>query len=179
MSHQPFETWMFTKETLTSEQSHALTEHLNSCETCQQVESAWLEIHQQLKRVPAITPNPGFSLRWQDRLAERRHERQRRRAWVMFAFTLSGALMMLALLALRAIEMLSSPGRIVLIIAYQILNLIWLVKEVQTSLNSFIKIAISLIPWPAWFGLIGVFILVAVLWFIVVTKITHPRRIEL
>lgn len=179
MSHQPFENWLFTKETLTSEQSHALREHLDSCDTCRQVESAWREVHQQFNRAPAVAPAPGFSLRWQERLVDRRHAYQRRRAWMMFAVTLSSALIMFALLALRAIELLRSPGRIVLISAYQILNLIWFVKEVQTSLNSFIQIATSLIPWPAWFVFGGVLMLVVVLWFIFYQKLTHPRRIEL
>jgi hypothetical protein len=179
MSHQPFENSLFSEESLTSEQQRALREHLSSCETCRQVESAWLEVHQQFKRVPAIAPSPGFSLRWQERLADRRHAHQRRNSWVLFAFTLGGALILFALLALRTIDIFRSPGRLILIAVYQILNLIWFVKEVQTSINSFIQIATGLIPWPAWFALAGIFMLLAVLWLIYYRKITHPRRIEL
>ena len=179
MSHQPFENWLFSKESLTVDQLRDLQAHLGSCETCRQVESAWLEVHQQFKRVPAVLPSPEFSLRWQVHLAERRQKLHRRHSWTLFAFSLGSALLLFGLLALRAIELLRSPGRLVLLAAYQFLSLVWYLKEALSSVSSFVNIVNSLVPWPAWFVFVGITALALALWLILFKKITQPRSIEL
>ena len=86
MSHQPFEKWIFSEETLQPDQQHALESHLETCKDCQQLDSALKEFELEIHRQPSPMPAPGFTQRWQTRLARVRQQRQRQRLWI---FTLS------------------------------------------------------------------------------------------
>jgi hypothetical protein len=48
MNHQPFRDWLLSEEKLSIDQTQALKDHLHSCESCSQIEAAWLEVDQRL-----------------------------------------------------------------------------------------------------------------------------------
>lgn len=103
MSHQPYETFLFTDEPLTPEQRHSLDSHLMECAHCRALADALLSVDQVLAGSPEPEPAAGFTQRWYARLSEHRHERQQRNLWLMTLglFALAGLiLLILALLHL-------------------------------------------------------------------------------
>lgn len=83
MSHQPFETWLLSEENLDEEQEKALQTHLESCPKCQQLSHSWAQVQSLISTSSTPEPTPGFSLRWQQRLAVNRQHQQQRRMWFL------------------------------------------------------------------------------------------------
>ena len=83
MSHQPFETWILSEEDLDKEQNSSLQAHLAECEPCRNLQSNWQEVHKVMTASMSPAPLPGFSSRWQTRLAFDRQKRQQRRMWIL------------------------------------------------------------------------------------------------
>ncbi len=65
MSHDPYDEWLLTDEELTEEQRQELDAHLETCEECRQIASAWQAVETRLLSVPEAVPDPGFTQRWQ------------------------------------------------------------------------------------------------------------------
>ena len=65
MNHQPFETWLLDDKVLTAAEKRELNSHLRTCKTC----SALAETGLALRSARAVSPAPGFALRFQHRLA--------------------------------------------------------------------------------------------------------------
>jgi predicted anti-sigma-YlaC factor YlaD len=82
MNHQPFETWIFSDDPIKPEEQAYLTEHLQSCEDCRRLSMVMNEIEHTFINTPAPAPAPGFSQRWQKRLAHHRQSRQQQRMWI-------------------------------------------------------------------------------------------------
>jgi len=76
MDHLPFEDWILNNEPLTSRQKQDLAAHLQECRTC----TALREVDLALGNVRQAEPAPGFSARFQVRLAEQRQAMKRRNA---------------------------------------------------------------------------------------------------
>jgi anti-sigma factor RsiW len=89
MSHQPFETWLFSDETLTEEQQNKLDSHLETCHQCRARSKAWDGIQNVITADEPPAPAPGFAQRWQSRLAVAQQRRQTRKM-VMIALGLFG-----------------------------------------------------------------------------------------
>jgi uncharacterized membrane protein len=79
MSHQPFETWLFSEETLTEEQQNTLENHLETCQQCGARSAAWGNVQKVIAMDTPPAPAPGFVQRWQSRLATHQQRRQTRR----------------------------------------------------------------------------------------------------
>lgn len=108
MNHQPFEEWILSDEPLDPQQDAALTGHLVSCPDCPPLARAWQAVRQEIATEPPEAPAPGFSMRWQARLKERRAEQQRR------TVLLTVGLNALALLVTGAIWLVPQIGRVTL-----------------------------------------------------------------
>jgi anti-sigma factor RsiW len=92
MNHQPFEDWLLSDEALDPEQETNLRQHLTGCPKCTTLSQALQSVEQEMKRAPQVSPTPGFTGRWQARLAEKRAQKQRRLVWWAIGFNLSAAL---------------------------------------------------------------------------------------
>lgn len=97
MKHQPFETWLFEQESLSSERTKALQGHLGICDRCSAVGIALDEVEKQLEAAHLVAPATGFSNRWRIRLAEHRQKTQLRQLNTL-VFSLSSGLVVLSLL---------------------------------------------------------------------------------
>ena len=101
-NHLLIEEWLLSAANLTPQEHAQLQEHLNSCEFCRQLSAAWQEVEVQLKAAPTRSPEPGFTLRWQSRLAQEQQRRQRLQTATMLAFGVGVALSLVLLLGLLA-----------------------------------------------------------------------------
>jgi anti-sigma factor RsiW len=100
MSHQPFETWLLAGEALTAEQAERLRDHLQECAACRALQAAWAEVEGELRSSPWAEPAPGFTARWQARLALAERKAESRQAWLALGCALGGASGVLAVLGL-------------------------------------------------------------------------------
>lgn len=127
MSHQPFETWIFDIDRIPQEDRRALKEHLKGCPQCQTVARKWQMVHREMRMLPEVRPDPGFTQRWQTSLVERRAREQRKQAWRAFLWFLGGAMVILVSLAVYAVAVSSPAEWLAVMIRYasstlQILN---------------------------------------------------------
>ncbi|MDT8381216.1 MAG: zf-HC2 domain-containing protein [Brevefilum sp.] len=91
MSHQPFENWLFSDETIDPEDSEALEEHLKQCEQCLELSTALDQVFETISTAKTPEPSPGFTQRWYQNLAVYREKQQERRIWffILGLFTLA------------------------------------------------------------------------------------------
>ncbi len=87
MSHQPFEIWIFSDDSLDEAQQHILEEHLESCQTCTTLSNAVTMATSVLSTSESPSPQPGFTQRWHNKLALHRQYQKSRRTWLL---TLAG-----------------------------------------------------------------------------------------
>jgi hypothetical protein len=106
MNHRPFEDWLLDDQPLLPEQKRDLQSHLRSCSSCSAIAESNLALHTPRM----VLPSPGFSDRFQVRLARRRSE-QRWRQIVGTLVLVLGGLALLYWVAGPAIqEALRSPA---------------------------------------------------------------------
>ena len=83
MNHLQFEEWIFSDEPLLPEQQTALEEHLHSCEGCRQLYAAWRSAEDWLQAPATITPQAGFTARWESRAVAQQQRRRRLRGGLL------------------------------------------------------------------------------------------------
>lgn len=140
MSHQPYEAYLIRREPLSSEQQHELNCHLNECETCSTLAGALVNLEDVFINSRTPEPAPGFTQRWQARLAGYRQKRQNRNLWLMTIglFSLAGFIMLL--LFLFHLQNLNIGYELSLMIA----RISRFVAEVRLSVNMFRSITSAL-----------------------------------
>jgi predicted anti-sigma-YlaC factor YlaD len=83
MSHQPFEKWLFSEESLEPEQSESLNAHLDQCEDCREMSMAFDQVIDVISTSRSPDPAPGFTQRWYQHLSAYRQKRQQQRIWLI------------------------------------------------------------------------------------------------
>ena len=83
MSHQPYETFLFSDDPLTGEELGHLEVHLKECEHCRVIAKALNDLEMVSSPNDYLSPATGFTQRWQTRLLAYRQERQIRNLWLM------------------------------------------------------------------------------------------------
>ncbi len=105
MNHQPFETWLLDDKVLTLAEKRELNSHLRDCKTC----SALAETGLALRSARVASPKPGFSMRFQQRLAAQKLVERKRRLWGVIVLTLGGLGLAGWLLTPALVTFASSP----------------------------------------------------------------------
>lgn len=83
MNHQPYENWLLSEEKLNEEQERTLQAHLDECHQCQVISHAWTQVESLMTTSSVPEPEAGFGLRFQQRLAYDRQQRQQRKMWLL------------------------------------------------------------------------------------------------
>lgn len=99
MSHSPFETWLFSDEPRSAQEAAELRQHLASCDRCQTLQAGWAQVQRDLTQPPLAAPRPGFTGRWEARMALDSRKRARRQSGVLLGGIALGIVVGLALLA--------------------------------------------------------------------------------
>lgn len=171
MNHQPFETWLLSEATLSTEQAAALQDHLSTCEACQRLECSWSGVQELIRRSGTATPAPGFTARWKVRLAEERRERSQHQAWGMLFVTGSIAMVLLLALGGQALDLFRSPQQVLMTVVYRLFSLYYLghasLEFLPAALHSFV----GLLPLALWIFTLGIASLLGVLWIVAYQKI--------
>ena len=175
MNHLPFKDWLLSEDPLTSEQVEALQGHLRSCDTCRRLESAWTDVNAIFEKAPLAEPIPGFTSRWQDRLALHHLRKQRKLAWIIVGIFTGITIILLTLFGAQLLEVIQSPGNLILVSISRltgILSLYWAIESIFNTLTSHMPS----ISWLVFIFGIGFISFLSVLWLAAYRKLTLSRR---
>ncbi len=160
MNHLPFEDWLLNDMPLNPAQKRELDLHLRTCEYCTSLAAAG----RALSTTQLATPVPGFTQRFQVRLAERKAVDRKRKVWGALLFSLGG----IVLLAFAAwpylLSFLSSPASWISLIVG------WLVFIGTTLFALFdaalviLNVLFNFLPPFAWLVLLSMFAGMGLLW---------------
>jgi len=169
MNHRPFEDWLLAEEPLTTDQKADLQDHLKTCSSC----SALTEVNMALRSKKSANPAPGFSTRFQSRLAARRSAQKRRNYWGIFILAV-GAGGMLLWLFLPYLKWATLSPMEVFIIWITTLSLVFTSLLAYGRAGSVIlRVASDFIPvyfWVAVFAFTGLF---GLLWVVSIRKFAN------
>jgi hypothetical protein len=176
MNHQPFREWLLSEDPLSNEQNQALHDHLKTCESCSQVETALKEVELAIRKVPQVEPVSGFTLRWQERLTEYQSHRQSRWGWVSIAATTLVATGLLALLISQLWSLINKPGPFLA----QWLNRLVDIASVYYMVRNFASLfsgSNTVYVLIGMFFLTGIISFMSVLWLTAYRKFSLNRRV--
>jgi hypothetical protein len=177
MNHQPFENWLLSEEPLTKEQSKALQEHLDTCETCSQIDTAWNGVQNLMRTVPEMAPVPGFSVRWQKRLAEQRRKQQQRQSWIFLAISGGIAFTLMAAIGVGILSIFSQPEQFLIYVVYRLTTFFIAAEATREFLSSLTKPLAGAMPFAIWIGLSGLAAMLSAMWFVLFKRLTTQRRV--
>ena len=177
MNHQPFENWLLSEEPLTDEQSQALKMHLDTCEKCCQIESAWDGVQSLVREAPILAPAPGFTVRWQERQAAQRRKNHQRQSWILFVITGGIAAGLFVALGISILSVVKEPDQLLIFSVYRLVSFLIQVEAAGGFLTQMMKSLASAIPLAVWIGLIGLASMVSVLWFVLFKRLITERRV--
>jgi anti-sigma factor RsiW len=173
MSHQPIETWIFAREPLNPEQTQALQEHLAGCSHCRELAAAWKAIEPQLSRPALAAPAPGFTNRWQTRLAEERSMLQQRQAWLVLTLSVAAAGSFLLMVVTLVLFSFRSPLAWFLALVDRLAEVISLAAALLQAAG----VVMEIVP-AAWWASLGLLVgLLCAAWIISLQKFSPARRL--
>lgn len=180
--HLPYEEWLLAQsdpraEGLSAEQQQMLRQHLAECVECQRLAEGWQGARDSLRRAAQIAPAPGFTQRWQERLAQERQRMHRRQSLAMLAFSLFCALLLLACLLLLIAPWLEAPR---LLVWAWVGRLIWLFASLMQLGESLLPAARDLgraLPLAFWMLAAGTLSMLGVLWLVTMRWAMDVRRV--
>jgi magnesium-transporting ATPase (P-type) len=146
MNHQPFEDWILDERTLTPEEHVELEEHLKVCENCMKLSKGLSATSRILQFSPIISPQPGFTQRWDVYFQHRKEEEQRQLALKIFGIVSAICLLINAILGANWININQSPLQIITALSVNLIGFISSVYAVWNSVVIFFNVVPTWIP---------------------------------
>jgi hypothetical protein len=151
MNHRPFEDWLLEDLPLSPEQNRELQSHLRVCDSC----GAIAESNLALRSARVLSPAPGFTARWQERLVAEHRTQQQRLIAGMLSFSLSG-LFLLALLTGPLLRLLiGSPAVWISTLVQALLFSYTMLTAVVEAGVIFFRVVPSFVPPFVWLVLLS------------------------
>lgn len=172
MNHRPFEDWLLNDMPITPDQKRDLDAHLRSCAHC----AALSETGVVLKSVKKVSPAPGFTMRFQARLAERKVAERRRRFWGAVLFTVGG----LALLAWLTMPVLarffSAPATWISAFVEWGLFLVTTIQALAQAGSVLLNVIPGFLSPFAWMVIISALAGISLLWSVSIWRFSRVPR---
>jgi predicted anti-sigma-YlaC factor YlaD len=181
MDHQPFENWLLSEEPISPENANVLQDHLDTCKHCQELHIAWSGVMEMFQEVPDIGPEPGFIIRWQNRLeTERQVEMAVRHRWqsiIMLILIGNVIVSLVVLLGTQFLTTFESPVALLLSGVYRLASMVTWINVIQNIVVTMFRTLTSVVPAGLWavlgIGLVGA----GATWIISLTSLSAlPRR---
>lgn len=96
MNHQPIKKLLLDESQRTLKEEQDLWVHLKDCKECQNIDTNWQAVKQQVKISNMVSPTPGFTDRWKMNLALHRAQQRQQRQTLMLALILVAAFVTIA-----------------------------------------------------------------------------------
>jgi hypothetical protein len=175
MDHRYFEDWLLSDQPLDAEQRRELQLHLRTCAYC----ARQAEVNLALRASKPAAPAPGFTTRWQARLAAQRQADRRRFTFGVLSLVFSGLLVLGFYAGPVAAAFAASPSTWIQSWAGYFISLAAMVKSFTQAISVLADIIPDFIPAYGWLvalSSIGGFIL---LWSVSIWKFTRmPKGIH-
>lgn len=162
MNHQPFETWLLDDKYLTPAEKRELDSHLRECKTC----TALAETGLALRATRAVSPAPGFAMRFQQRLAAQKHAERRRVLWGMLLMITLGLGLFGWLAAPVVMSIAAAPLQWLFSAGSYFLYLFTSLQAFGEMIRVLARVMPDFIPPYAWMVLLSAFAGMALLWMI-------------
>ena len=172
MNHQPFEEWLLNDKPITQEQKRELDMHVRTCAYC----AALAETGIALKSVKKASPQPGFTNRFQVRLAERKIAEQRRRLWGAALFTVGGLVLLMWLVSPYLFDFLSAPATWIAALVQWGVFVVTTIGALAQAGSVFLQIIPDFLSPFAWMVLISAFAGVSLLWTVSIWRFVRVPR---
>lgn len=177
MNHRPFEDWIFSEEPLSPVERADLEAHLQACAACQKLSTNWQEVSGALHTAPMLSPAPGFSSRWQERLATDRTRHQRRLTVLMLVANLGGAWLLFLLLGVTLFPLVVSPTPVVLAGAYRLAAFVASLELALDFVVTFLGTLLGVLPASLWVAVCVMVGALFALWIITFERLSSRRRV--
>lgn len=177
--HQPFESWIFSRETLDLEDKHALQDHLQECDHCQQLVQVLGELESHLQAAPLVGPAAGFSARWEARLSIELIRRQRRHTLYAMLFSIGGAVFLLVTVVLLLMPLVRTPLPLVIAWAYKYTGVFSYITQLGEAIIVLLSTIFGVFPASLWIAILTAIGSLSVLWTFAFRQLTSPRRVKI
>ncbi len=172
MNHQPFEDWLLADKVMNTREKIELEAHLRTCSYC----SALAETGRELRSVRKVSPEAGFTMRFQARLAQQRVAERRRRLWGAILFAFGGLILLMWLAAPYWAPFFASPAAsITSLVGWAV----FLITTLQAMLRAGFVVAEvipSFLPPFAWMVLISALAGFSLLWSVSIWRFIRVPR---
>ena len=172
MNHQPFEDWLLNDTPITQEQKRELDMHTRTCAYC----AALAETGIALKSVKKLSPKPGFTNRFQARLAERKLMEQRRKIWGSVLFTLGGLVLLMWLASPYLFSFLSAPATWIAAFVQWGVFIVTTVDALAQAGSVFLRILPDFLSPFAWMVIVSALAGVSLLWTVSIWRFVRVPR---
>jgi hypothetical protein len=176
MNHQPFEEWLLSDDELDQDQEQALNEHLETCTQCPPVVEAWKNVLIDIKYSPEVSPTPGFTQRFEARLAERRAENQQRWTLITLLGFCLGAIALSGAGILVKYNGLPSPVALLTDFSYTFIVLAEKVGTFWDVMQGILGSVPLIVPLFIWISISVSLFLWVFIWFVSVWRLPHVQR---
>jgi hypothetical protein len=172
MNHQPFEDWLLNDMPITHEQKRDLDLHMRTCAYC----SALIETGIALKSVKKVSPQAGFTTRFQARLAERKLAERRRKIWGAVLFTFGGLAMLLWLASPYLASFFSAPATWIAVLVEWVVFIITTFQALAQAGSVFLQIIPDFLSPFAWMVILSAVAGVSLLWSVSIWRFVRVPR---
>ncbi len=174
MNHQPFEDWLLNDKPMTQQEKHELDMHIRTCAYC----AALAETGIELKSVKKVAPKPGFTDRFQARLAERKVAEQRRRLWGSALFTLGGLVLLMGIASPFLLGFLSAPATWIAALVQWLVFIVTTINALAQAGSVFVRILPDFLSPFGWMVLISAIAGVSLLWTVSIWRFIRVPRVR-
>lgn len=179
MNHQKYQDLLFSDQELSHQESVALQEHLQKCDSCYEFAVAWGEVENQLREAPMIAPQPLFTERWQATMEKEIVRNTRKQNRVMLGITWGAAALFLMALLVFGWPLLHSPKVLILAYLYQFIGTLSVVNVVWEVGSAFLQGILNGVS-PIWLVVLASMVIeLFVLWVVSIRYLSKPRRVTL
>jgi predicted anti-sigma-YlaC factor YlaD len=168
MNHQPFEQWLLSDEPLNTDQTAALHEHLQMCESCRRLAASWSEVRQLFQTTPIVQPDAGFSSRWQAHLRKYQEleieKKQNQQTWMVFALTTIGTILLFVVMLSQLTSYFNSPSEIFVYWMGQTIGLLSNISALREVVVILFGTILSAIPVSYWLISLSILAVLCLIW---------------
>jgi len=172
MSHQPFEEWLLNDKNLTSAERRDLDLHLRTCLHCTALSATGLA----LRSANVVPPAPGFTMRFQKRLAAQKVAERRRKLWGTIILLISGAGLAGWFTAPYVLALTSAPVAWVTTVISYLLFIFTALHALTEVMTVLLRIAPDFISPYVWMVLISTLAGLCLLWTISIWRFSRTPQ---
>ena len=182
MNHQPYEDWLLSEPThleeqLTSIEYSELQTHLQECSSCRLLSFALMQADDELRAAPMLSPEPGFTHRWLEKLEINRAQAHKNQTIFVLLAAVVAALILLGSFTYTMWPWISNPNVILWKYLYHFTKRYSYFNVFQNIVGVLLNTTTSLIPMSWWIFMTGLICELGVLWIVFYRLISTPRRI--